>query len=279
MSLIALALLAAYTPGVAIELSDAAPGAVPAVTSRMTFDPDQNATYAISARFPPAFTYNPDFDVPGCEPADEAAERCPAESRIGEVEAVSPFGSAAGPVHLMSDLRLVAHLRSYGGLVSFRSEGTITALDDGTAELRFTGLPDVPATSGRVALEGGSRGILVNPLHCGTYEVAVRFEAHGGETADVTAPVPIRGCQRKLRVRSVRLEGRRLTWRLSEPAVSTVLLLARRDGAWRERRRWRTSATQVRVGRLPAGRYRFVVRAQASDGRGSAATSLSLRRP
>lgn len=279
MKALALALLAAYTPGVSVELSDTAPGVVPAVTSQMTFDPDQSATYAIAARFPLAFTYNPGFDVPGCAPADEAAATCPESSRIGEVEAVSPFGTGEGPVYVTADLRMVAFLRSYAGLINFRSEGTIQALDDGTAELRFTGLPDIPATSGRIALEGGDRGLLVNPRRCGRYDVAVRFDSHGGESAQATAPVTIEGCPPPVTVRRLRLRGGRLTWRVSEPSTSTVLLLGRRDGAWRERRRWRTTATAVRVGRPPSGRYRLVVRARTADGRGSPARTLSLRRP
>ena len=277
LAALAAAAAATYTPSAAIELSSYAPGAAPAVTSTSTLHPDQSPTESVAARFPPAFTYNPAFDMPGCAPADEEAWACGEDSRIGRFEASSPLGDGAGPIHLMQDMRIVAFVEAYAGLGRFRINGTFNVLDDGSAEVVFTGLPELPADGGRIVLEGGDRSIMVNPRRCGEYEVRVRFTSHAGEVADIGLPIAITGCRDLPEIRRVRLRGGVLRWRVGEPAVTEVRLLRLAGGEWRELRRWRTRGQRVRVGALRPGRYRVMLRARTADGRVSQARWLSIR--
>ncbi|MEA2126261.1 MAG: hypothetical protein QOI80_3043 [Solirubrobacteraceae bacterium] len=265
---------AAYTPVPLLELSTHAPSAAPAITSTLTQPGGQAATRTISATFPHDFTYNPRFHVPGCEPADEQAASCPADTRLGTIEVTSPFGQATGPVHLMRDLRLVAFLGAYAGLVQMRMVGQISVHDDGAAEIVFDDLPDIPATYGRIALDGGDRGALVNPRRCGHYTVHSRLVSHQGDVVEQDLPVSIEGCGAAVAVRRPRVAGRVLRWALSEPAVTRVVLFRDGRAGWRQVGAWRRARTQLRLPRLRAGAYRVLLRATSADGRTSPARSV-----
>lgn len=271
--------LAAYTPVAAILLSTHAASQAPSVTATMTQPGGESATKRIVSRFPHDFTYNPDFDVPGCEPADEQAATCPEASRLGTVEAQSPFGNGQGPVHLTTDLRLVGFLGAYAGLVQVRFTGRITVEDDGAAVLAFDGLPNIPATFSKISLEGGSKSLIVNPRRCGSYTIHAEMEGHAGERVASDLPVRIDGCPRAVAVRRPRLTGRVLRWRTSEPAVTRVVLLRRGAHGWGRVAAKRVAGTSWRLSRLPAGSYRAVLRARTSDGRASPARVVTLRLP
>jgi hypothetical protein len=265
---------AAYTPVPALELSTHAPSAAPAITSTLVQPSGQNATRTISATFPHDFTYNPRFHVPGCEPADEEAATCPPDSRLGTIDVSSPFGDASGPVHLMRDLRLVAFIGAYAGLVQMRMVGTISIHDDGGAEIVFDNLPDIPTTYGRIALEGGDRGPLVNPRRCGAYSVHARLVSQQDEVVEQDLPVVIEGCGAAVVVRRPRVARGVLRWAVSEPAVTRVLLLRRGRSDWRQVGAWRRAKPLLRLPALHAGTYRALLRATAADGRTSPARAL-----
>jgi hypothetical protein len=271
---------AAYTPIPALELSTHAPLAAPAITSSLTQPSGQNATRTIAAVFPHAFTYNPRFHVPGCAPADEQAGTCPEATRLGTIEVTTPFGSANGPVNLMRDLRLVAFMDAYGGLIQQRMVGTVTVHDDGAAEIVFDNLPNIPATFGRIALEGGDHGVLVNPRECGRYTVHAKLTSHQDEVVEQDLPIAITGCHREVAVRRPRFAGRVLRWAVSEPAVTRVLLLRRTPREWRQVRAWRTARTRLELASaLAPGRWQFLLRAVTADGRASFARAVRVRVP
>jgi len=270
---------AAYTPIPKIELSDNGPGQAPAITSSLTQPSGQSASKTIGAQFPPEFTYNPKFDVPGCKPDDEKNATCPDNTKLGTIDVTTPFGSASGPVNLMTDLRLVGFLSAYLGAIQERVVGTIFVTDKGGAEVVFDNLPDIPVTSSKIALDGGPKGALVTPRRCGTYNVQAHLVSHDGSVVDKALPVVIDGCPAALTLTGVRLAGRVLHWKTSEPARTNVTLLIRnrRDNEWGEATSGHTNATTLRLPGLPAGTYEAVLRAVTADGRASPARTLRFR--
>lgn len=268
---------AAYTPIPGLELSERGPMRAPAITSTLTQPGGQSGTRTIAARFPSAFTYNPGFAVVGCTAQAEASESCGEESRIGEVFVRSSFGDATGPMHLTEDLRLVGFLGSYAGLVRQRIVGTIIVGDDGSAEVVFDDLPDIPVTFSRISLAGGSRGILMTPARCGTYEVRAHFVSHRDEVSDHMLPVEIEGCPAPLRIAAVRLDGRTLRWEVSGADHTEVRLLRKARRAWREVRSWRRTETALVLPSRLRGAFRADLRAFSADGRASPARSKRFR--
>jgi hypothetical protein len=266
---------AAYAPVAALALSTHVASHPPGVTATLTQAGGQSATKRIVTRFPSAFTYNPAFAVDGCEPADEQAATCPEASRLGTVEARSPFGEAEGPVHLTSDLRLVGFLGAYAGLVQVRFTGRITVADDGSPVLAFDDLPNIPASFSRISLEGGSKSLFVNPRRCGTYAVHADLESHASEHVGADLPLRIDGCPTAVAIRRPRVVRGVLRWRTSEPAVTGVVLL--RGGARIASRR--TGGGAWRLPRLREGRYRAILRARTDDGRVSPARTVRFRAP
>jgi hypothetical protein len=266
---------AAYEPHWSFHLSDTRPAAVPAIVSTATQSQGESATRRVSVRYPPQFGFNPGFSVKGCTPAQEQADACPESSRIGTTRAVTVLGTFSGPVYFTEDFRLLAYLRGLGGAIGRRFEGKLYLGSDGSVETVFDDLPNFQATHAEIAVEGGSRGIVLTPRRCGRYSLTGTFTSHAGETVRRTLPVDISGCAVRPVISRVRAKPRRfrrrtvLKWRLSQPASRTSVSVQRlgRSG-WRE---LRTLAGPGRVGgnslrisgrRLRPGRYRFVLRAE-----------------
>lgn len=268
---------AAYTPIPKIELSDHGPGQAPAITSSLTQPSGQSASKTISAQFPPEFTYNPGFRVPGCSPEDEKNATCPDDTKLGTIDVTTPFGSASGPVNLMADLRLVGFLSAYLGAIQERVVGTIFVSDKGGAEVVFDNLPNIPVTASKIALDGGPKGALVTPRRCRTYQVKAHLVSHDGDVVDQALPVAVDGCPAALTLTHARLTGRVLRWKTSEPARTNVTLLRRGVTDWGEAISGHTNAAMMRLPGLPAGTYRAVLRAVAADGRASPARTLRFR--
>jgi hypothetical protein len=287
---------AIYRPTLALSFDRYGPAQAPAVTAIMRQRLGEDATRTIASRFPPDFTYNPDFAVVGCDAAHERAATCPPESRLGSVDIVSPLGRAGGGVYLTSDFRLFVPVSALGGIYRAPIDGKIHALADGSPEIVFDGLPKAPVTEARIALDGGPRAIFITPRRCGRYSAGARFVGYGGTQVALTLPLQISGCVAALGLDRVRvaprrvLPGRRprLSWRLSRAALRTELTLFRaKRGEWRELattrapaaagrnqlrlpRRWRSPLRRV-------GRFRLVLRATAADGVVSRARTARFR--
>lgn len=153
-------------------------------------------------------------------------------------------------------------------------EGQLYLASDGSVETVFDDLPNFQATLAEIAVEGGSRGILLTPRRCGRYAIHGVFDSHAGGRVTRTQQVQIAGCPVRPLISRVRLRPRRfrrrtvLRWRLSQPAGRTSVSVQRlgREG-WRELRvlagPGRVGKDSLRISgrRLRPGRYRFVLRA------------------
>jgi hypothetical protein len=278
---------AAYRPAFSLTLSDGRPAAAPAVTATVTQAPGESASRRLAVRYPPQFGFNPGFAVTGCAASQETAGACPEESRIGTSRAVTLLGTFSGPVYLSEDFRLLAYLRGPAGMPEQKLEGKLYLHPDGSIEIVFDDLPNLPATLAETTVEGGSRGLLLTPRHCGSYRVAGSFRSHAGEESRSDVPIEITGCPERpvisgLRTRPRRFKGHTtLRWRLSQPARHTSVSVQRLAGSrWRELRvlvgPGRVGDNRLRVGgrRLRSGRYRFVLRAMGRDGLASRSRSV-----
>jgi hypothetical protein len=282
---------AAYDPAWSFHLSDTRPAVAPAITSTLSQRSGESATRRVSVRYPPQFGFNPGFSAKGCAPEQEQADACPESSRIGTTRAVTVLGSFSGPVYLTEDFRVLAYLRGLGGAIGRKFEGKLYLESDGSIETVFDDLPNLQATFAEIAVEGGSRGLVLTPRRCGRYILTGSFTSHAGDRVTRTVPIDIADCAErpvisKLRTRPRRFRRRTtVRWRLSQPASRTSVSVQRLGRAgWRELRTLdgpgRLGANSLRISarRLRPGRYRFVLRAEGRGGMLSRSRSVRARR-
>jgi hypothetical protein len=268
---------AAYRPAAEVTLDRTTPLSAPAITSIMHLPSGDDTTRTITARFPPAFTYNPAFSVTGCTPEQASTYTCPEATRLGSATVVSPFGNGEGTVNLTTDFRLVILFQSLGGVYRQRVYGTIRVLDDGSFELAFEDLPQIPITESRIALDGGPRGQLATPRRCGTYDITTGFVSHAGAVVEQKVPVAITGCPAPLRVLSARASGARVSWALQGPATGTEVTLYRwASGGWDEVSSATLPATRTSW-RRPRGKGRYLVTLRALGAGGGASPATRIR--
>ena len=295
---------AAYAPTLAIEFGSTEPGVAPSLTSTMTQSSGESATRTARIRYPQQFGFNPAFAVDGCTPAQEQAGACPEASRIGSAQAQTSLGTFSGEVYFTTDFRVLIFLRDATGLIQQKVVGTIRVLDDGSREVTIDDLPDVPSTFSQVALEGGSKGILLNPRNCGTYSLRAQFESHAGELATSEPSVEIAGCRTGPLIEAVRVKpprfrptdggsgkhtgGATVSWRLSETADRTEIALQHRtpkswhqfktlDGPGDAGRNELRLTGRLRGRVLSPGSYRVVLRAIGPDGATSPSRATRFR--
>lgn len=276
---------AAYDPHVELTVTGDGPSAPAAVTATLTQSPGDEATRTVETTLPGTFGFNRGFALHGCAAADERAMRCPDSSRIGRVEAHSPFGDASGSVFLTEDFRLLVVAEAYGGLVRLQSAGIMEVLPGQRIVVRFDGLPDLPTSFIRLSLDGGERTPLALPRVCGTHTIEMRLVSRSGIERRSEHPVTVTGCLRLPVVGSPRLDrdhaGRTvLRWRLRAGVDHTDIALERlAGGIWRpvgtRRVPARTGDDALALGRrwagrrIGPGRYRLSLAAVAADGRRS----------
>lgn len=288
---------AAYAPRVEIALSGTTPGGATGMRSTLLQAQGEEATRSVEATLPGAFGFNSGLTATGCPPAAEQAARCPEASRIGTLDAQSPFGSAHGSLFLTTDFRLHGVVDAYGGLFRFVVTGVMRVLPGQAIVVRFDDLPPIPTTRMSLAIDSGARSPLALPRVCGTHEVAVRLESHGGTARTSTQAVTVGGCRALTPAPlALRLDRRRipaggattLRWRV-RGAVShtTVSLLHLEHGRWYDlgarRVRARPGANALRVGPrwrgrvLRTGAHRLEVATVGPDGRRSVTLRADLR--
>jgi hypothetical protein len=286
---------ASYSPTLSIAFQPATAATAPAVSSTLTYNPGDTPSKTIRIHYPPGFGFNPGFDVAGCSAAQESSNSCPASSQIGTAGAVTTIGNLSGPVYFTSDYRLLIYLSGPGGVAQSKFVGYFQDTPDGGFDAVIDNLPDFPASSSSISLEGGSRSPLLTPGICGTYPIVGHFTSQNGEQASSTATVHLTGCDTQpaferawVTPRSFRASARGpvgvLRWELSGPGARTTVWLERllmRNGLEVRRTLWSRAAgatvgvNQLRFRaasgrrRLPPGRYAFVLAAYSQAGRPS----------
>ncbi len=186
--------MASFSPQLSIAFQPSTASTAPAVASTLIYRPGDTPPKTIRVHYPPGFGFNPDFSVTGCAPAAESSDTCPASSQIGTASAETSLGEFSGPVYFTPDYRLLIYLRGASGLVQSKFVGYFQDAPDGGFDAVIDNLPNVPATSSSITLQGGTRSPLLTPAACGTYPIVGYFTSQNDEQATSTARVTVTGC-------------------------------------------------------------------------------------
>jgi hypothetical protein len=195
--------------------SDQPDGATTVVTAPQNAAANQINTADIQdarVTLPEGLTLNPAaaHGLEACTPeqihiGSTAGVACPAGSRIGTVtiETDLPPGSLSGPVFLggpagkpIENPPYTIYLDAESSLgVSVRLQGTVTPNSStGRLEVSFANNPPLPFSELRLALNGGERAPLANPLACGGALTEFAFTAYTGAAAGGSTPFQTTGC-------------------------------------------------------------------------------------
>lgn len=165
-----------YAPKLALSLTGAGqtrdgqhPGLVAHLAPRSA---DANSR-RVKVTLPLALALDPDNARALCEPADAAANRCPATSIVGHAKAVSILHEPlAGPVYFVRGERkdpktgrtikslpkLYLPLSGEGVRIDLTADSTVV---DEHLVTTFDGIPDAPLSAFDLTIDGGQHGILV----------------------------------------------------------------------------------------------------------------------
>jgi hypothetical protein len=162
-----------FRPKVSTSIEDPdvkAPGSQPPFTTEITKPPTDAALKDVTLLASLGLQPNPEaLAVATCTPSQLAADACPASARIGTATAISPLlkDRLTGPVYLADigtpapeepgvELPYLSTVLKGPG-VSLRLDGQLRlSPEGGRLETHFTNLPDVPLSSFRLDIAGGS---------------------------------------------------------------------------------------------------------------------------
>jgi hypothetical protein len=138
----------------------------PAIHSSFSAAPGESNTRFVSVTLPPGELLDNSHIGAPCTRPNFAAGTCPAGSMIGTAEATTPLleNPLKGNVYLRSNPNqglpdLVADLK---GQVDFELSGQVASTKSGALRTTFRTVPDVPVSSFKLNLAGGSKGLLQN---------------------------------------------------------------------------------------------------------------------
>jgi hypothetical protein len=153
-------------------------GGHPDLDARLTMAPGGANLKKATVALPLTMALDPDNANGLCEPADAAANKCPAASIVGNVTAVSPIlpDPLTGPVYFVRGERVDAQGKvrktlpklyvpltgSNGVRVDLHASSDVNRL--GQLVTTFDNIPDAPVSDFRLHIAGGAHGILVVTL-------------------------------------------------------------------------------------------------------------------
>jgi hypothetical protein len=168
-----------FTPKLAMALTgkgQTTDGKHPGLTAKLTqLDGGQANNKKASVALPLSLALDPDNANGLCEPADAAADKCPAQSIVGRAHAISPILNEPldGPVYFVrgerKDPKSGRTIRTLPKLyVPLTGEHGIkvdlhagSEVKDERLVTTFDNIPDAPVTDFTLSITGGKHGILV----------------------------------------------------------------------------------------------------------------------
>lgn len=135
-----------------------------------------------------------------CSEEQFASDSCPAASRVGNAEAVTPIlpSSLKGDVFFVDNgkggglPRLGVRLK---GLVQLDLVADVEVTRGGRIATTFPAVPDVPISNFRLSLDSGAQSVLTGGNVCGRKLLAERnMIAHNGRATNDRVPVTVNGC-------------------------------------------------------------------------------------
>jgi hypothetical protein len=178
-----------------------AKGSGPPLVTTITQAAGESASKSTKVTLPPVLAPNPMVIGNVCRETDYNADSCPPQSQVGTATAVTPLLSEplTGPVRLVENPRgalpvLVVYLN---GVFSTRLVGEISVAAGGIATT-FSGLPDSPISSLRLAFSGGSGGQFTAGADlCSTpVDITAEFLSQSGKTVTPSTLAKVIGCAR-----------------------------------------------------------------------------------
>jgi len=191
----------AYAPKVALTASGSVgKGGRPALKAAVTQADGQSASKRVTVALPAAITNELlHTDRKACSVEAQAADACPATSKIGTAKAETSLL----PIPLTGDVLLV---NGRVGLPSLSIKlaplgitvvGQISLDKKGRLVNTFDNLPDTPLSNFELSFNGGTSGILSTSadLCTGSPQGEGQFLGHSGATATATATLKVEGCK------------------------------------------------------------------------------------
>ena len=270
---------AAYAPKVSLQLDPTTPAAVPQITSVITQASGETASKTVIVTFPKGFQPNFGGTAAKCPPDQENADppSCPDNSKLGTAEATAEvlglpqpltgnvyFG---GPI-TASKFRLIVLL--HNDLLGYQKIiGTAELIASGGARNVFDNLPNVLTTSFKLVLNGGSSGLLKNPIDCGDYDVTADFTSQNGDKATGSQKVTIAGCKPiPLALSDVSLSKSRVTFDVNAPGrVSVTVKRNKKRVASGAFTLAKAGTAKVKIPKLKPGKYVVAISVTTDDGR------------
>lgn len=266
--------MAAYAPQLAVTVDPARPATAAQIVTTVRQGFGELPSRRVAVTIPSGFTVPLAAGaLPMCTSAQEAAEACPPESRVGNGEAtVSGLITLRGGVFFgqpTSDgrFKIIVQLDNPTFAQHVTQEGFISLTPAGIVTV-FDNLPSFNITRFILRFDGGDRALVTTPKTCGDFPFTAAFTASDGRTASATAPVSITGCSgaavslTRVSVTPAKVRaGRRplLRFRLSGAAPVRVLVKGRRTVVDR-RLAGRAGTNSLHLPRtLRTGRYRVAV--------------------
>jgi hypothetical protein len=193
----------AFSPSLSLRLSGgAARLGHPGLHATLRSKPGEANIGRVAVTLPPSEQLDQSHIRTTCTRVQLAADRCPADSIYGEASASTPLLDAPlqGHVYLVASNHtlpdLVAALR---GQIAINLYGRIDTGKGGGLRATFANPPDVPASTVRLDMQGGEKGLLVNSSSlCGkpkraTAEVVGQNEATANQRPKLRATCGKRG--------------------------------------------------------------------------------------
>jgi hypothetical protein len=169
----------------------------PVLTTTVVQGPGEGSARSVQVKLPPQLA--PDLTVVGlCEPDQAAAHTCPAQSKVGEAQAVTPLlpTPLSGPVHLTRNPTGLPRLTiDLEGLLAVQLTGDV--LLDGGINTTVNGTPDVPLSRFVLRFQGGPGGLIQTSedlCKARKLDVSGTFNAYSGATRTVSTPLALEGC-------------------------------------------------------------------------------------
>lgn len=133
-----------------------------------------------------------------CSTADYAADMCPAKSRVGSAQVISPVLATplSGPVRVVENPNGLPKVVVYlNGVIDTRLQGEVTLSTQGSTTT-FASVPDVPLSRFRLDFIGGPNGLVsaVDDLCKTPASLSAEFKSHSGKTVTLTRKAAVKGC-------------------------------------------------------------------------------------
>jgi hypothetical protein len=171
---------------------------VPPLTTIITQKEGEAATKSSAVTLSSPLSPNVSAIANVCSTADYSADTCPAKSRVGSAQVISPVLATplSGPVRLVENPNGLPKVVVYlNGVINTRLQGEVTLTTQGSTTT-FASIPDVPLSRFRLDFIGGPNG-LVDTLAdlCKTpASLAAEFKSHSGKTVTLASKAAVKGC-------------------------------------------------------------------------------------